>query len=396
MISVDEARKLIRENLSPLGAEICSIEDAADRILAKPTAALLNQPPFAASAMDGYAVRFEDARGTGAKLNVTGLSAAGERFDGAVGAGCAVRIYTGAPVPDGADHVIIQEHVKRDGDVITITEAQKAPRHIRPAGIDFKEGEALLTPGTRLNGPALALAAAANHARVSVRRRPRIALIANGDELTAPGGAPAPDQIISSIPYGLTPMIAHWGGVADFLGIAPDDPAAISEIAQRGFDYDLIVPIGGASVGDKDYMRGVFQDFGFSSIFEKVSVKPGKPAWFGAVKDTHIIGLPGNPASAMVTAMLFVRPAIEALLGVRDSANVFTAPLATPLAANGPRESYLRARLLHDHQHRQSVAPHGNQDSSLMSVFAKSDVLVRRLANAQAAREGDRVECLVI
>lgn len=396
MISVDEARKLIVKALTPLDAETCPLEDAADRILAQSISAQLTQPPFAASAMDGYAVRFEDAREKGANLKVTGVSAAGERFDGAVSAGHAVRIYTGAPVPDGADHVIIQEHVNRDGDVITVAEQQKAPRHIRPAGIDFKKREELLGPGTRLNGPALALAAAGNHAQVSVRRRPRIALIANGDELIAPGGAPSPDQIISSIPFGLAPMIARWGGVAEFLGIAPDDPAAISEFVQRGFDHDLIVPIGGASVGDKDYMRGVFQGFGFTSIFEKVSVKPGKPAWFGKVKTAHIIGLPGNPASAMVTAMLFVKPAIEALLGIDDSAGVFTAPLATPLVANGPRENYLRAQLLHDDDHRRTVAPHGSQDSSLMSVFAKSDVLVRRLANASAADAGDMVECLVI
>lgn len=396
MISVDEAQKLIRESLAPLGAETCAIEDAADRVLALPITARHNQPPFAASAMDGYAVRFEDVREAGAKLSVAGISAAGERFDGIVGAESAVRIYTGAPVPEGADHVVIQEHVTRDGDFITVTEEQKTPRHIRPAGIDFEKGEELLSAGTRLNGPALVLAAAANHASFTVRRRPRIALIANGDELVAPGAAPKPDQIISSIPFGLAPMIARWGGVAEFLGIAPDNPAVIKKIAQRGFKCDLIVPIGGASVGDRDYMRGVFKEFGFSSIFEKVSVRPGKPAWFGTVKDSHVVGLPGNPASAMVTAMLFVKPAIEALLGITGSAGVFAAPLATALPANGPRESYMRAKLQRDEDHRQTVAPHGNQDSSLMRVFAHSDVLVRRLANAPAAGAGEMVECLAI
>ncbi len=396
MISVDEAQEKIRRALSPLSAEDCSLADAAGRVLAEPVHAQLTQPPFAASAMDGYAVRFDDLSEIGATLKVTGTSAAGERFDGAVAHGCAIRIYTGAPVPDGADHVIIQEHVTRDGDVITVVEKQSAPRNIRPAGIDFKEGEELLTPGTLLNGPCLTLAAASNMTSVSVRRRPRIALIANGDELVPPGGAPTRDQIISSIPFGLAPMIARWGGSADFLGIAPDDPGAIAEMAKRGFDYDLVVPIGGASVGDKDYMRTVFADLGFTSIFEKVSVKPGKPAWFGAVKGAHVLGLPGNPASAIVTAMLFVKPAVEALLGLETAGGFLSAPLAAPVAANGPRESYLRAQLLRDDNNRLTVTPHGNQDSSLMSVFAKSDVLVRRMAHAPDAAVGEMVECLVI
>ena len=396
MISVDEAKAKIRAAFLPLEGETCPLGDAADRVLAEPLKARLSQPPFAASAMDGYAVLFDDVREQGAKLTVTGTSAAGGRFSGKVEKMQAARIYTGAPVPEGADHVIIQEHVTRDGDVITVDEEQKAPKNIRPAGVDFNKGEELLSAGARLNAPALALAAAANHAELQVRRRPRIAMLANGDELIAPGGAPAPDQIISSIPYGLAPMIARWGGDAEFLGIAPDDPAAISEMARTGFDCDLIVPIGGASVGDKDFMRSVFAEFGFSSIFEKVAVKPGKPAWFGAVEGTHVLGLPGNPASAMVAAILLVKPAIEAMLGIENEGGVFTAPLASPLAANGPRESYARAKLIHDEQNNRTVAPHGNQDSSLMKVFAKSDVLVRRLANAPAADAGAMVECLAI
>ena len=396
MISVGEAQNNISAALQTLGNETCALEDAAERILAQSVCARLTQPPFAASAMDGYAVRFADAIQEDAKLRVIGTSSAGERFAGDVKENCAVRIYTGAPLPEGADHIVIQEHVLRDGDIICVKEKQTAPKHIRPAGIDFKEGDELIAAGARLNGPALTLAAAANFEELAVRRKPRIALIANGDELIMPGGARTPDQIICSIPYGLAPMIKQWGGSADFLGIAPDDPTAIAKIVERALDYDLIVPIGGASVGDRDYMRSVFQEFGYGPIFEKVSVKPGKPAWFGAVKKTHVLGLPGNPASAMVTAILFVKPAIEAMLGVPNRDLTFSAPLASALSANGPRESYLRAKLSRNAEGVQTVMPLSNQDSSLMSVFSRADVLLQRLSNAPAANPGDMATCLAI
>lgn len=398
MISVAEAQAAIRGALSPVKVETCPLAKAAGRCLAAPVQARLTQPPFTASAMDGYAVKLADVATLGAKLKIIGVSSAGERFNGAVKSSAAVRIYTGAPLPSGADHVIIQEHVTRDGNEITVQQPQERSRNIRAAGIDFNKDEELLAAGARLNGPMLALTAAGNHTEVTVRRRPKVALIANGDELVPPGGLPKPDQIISSIPYGLMPMIENWGGAPEFLGIAPDDPAAIAQIVKQGFDYDLIVPVGGASVGGRDFMRQVFAELGFTSHFEKVSVKPGKPAWFGFTRDTPVIGLPGNPASALVTAILFIKPAICALLGgvSEPRRDCFTARLTTPLAANGPRETYLRGHIAKDNNGARIVTPHDHQDSSLLSIFAKSDALIKREANAVKAREGDVAFCLAI
>ena len=395
MISVDEAKAIITGALSPLGEEILPLKKAHGRTLAQPIIAKLTQPPFSASAMDGYAVRFEDVQ-TGATLKVIGVSSAGERFEGRVAGNEAVRIYTGAPVPEGADHIVIQEHVSRDGDVITVNETQKEKRHIRPAGGDFKDGEALLHAGETLSGPALVLAAAANHQSASVVRRPRVALIANGDELVMPGGNLSPDEIVCSIPFGLSPMIENWGGAPEFLGIAPDDPAAIKAVVEKALAYDLIVPIGGASVGDRDFMRKVFKDLGFQSLFEKVAVKPGKPAWFGQVEKSHVIGLPGNPASALATAILFLRPAINAMLGATSDHQEVSLPLAEPLGANGSRENYQRARIVKNDKGEDAVLPDSNQDSSLMQVFARADLLLRRLPDAPAAAKGDLVDCLKI
>lgn len=396
MISVDEAGRLIREALSPLGAETVPVSQAKDRILAKPVIAAMNQPPFCSSAMDGYAVRLADVKDKGARLKVIGVSSAGERFDGSHEPGSAVRIFTGAPVPDGADHVVIQEHTKRDGDDVVIETPQEKTQNIRPLGIDFVEGAELLPAGARLTGPMLALAAGGNANELTVCKRPRVALIANGDELVMPGGTPGPDDIICSIPFGLAPMIEDWGGDAIFLGVARDDKESIRALAEKAFDYDLIVPIGGASVGDRDFMREVFADLGFQSIFEKVAVKPGKPTWFGKLGGAHVLGLPGNPASAMVVSILFLRPAIGCLLGLKEQTEKFSARCETPLKSNGPRETYLRGSMRTGEDGAPTVAPFGNQDSSLMSIMAKADVLIRRMPNAPEENAGATVECIRI
>jgi len=295
LISVDEAKDAIWNALSPLPAETIPLETASGRVLAAPVIAGMSQPPFNASAMDGYAVRIEDVRKAGAQLRVIGVSSAGERFTGALRAGEAVRIFTGAPVPPGADHILIQEDTARAGDVVRVTAEQKSAANIRPLGVDFHKGETLIAAGARIEGAALALAAAAGAARLSVTRRPRIALIANGDELVMPGETPGPDQIVCSIPFGLAPMIEKWGAQADFLGVARDDMASITAFARKAMDYDVIVPIGGASVGERDFMRAAFGDLGYAPVFEKVAVRPGKPTWFASPDEPPFLGCRETP-----------------------------------------------------------------------------------------------------
>jgi molybdopterin molybdotransferase len=392
MISVAEARTLIGAAIRPVPAETVDLAAAAGRTLAEPVLARMTQPPFDASAMDGYAVRLADCA-VGASLSVIGESAAGKRFKGSLAKGEAVRIFTGAPVPPGADHVVIQEEAERAGAVLTV-KSEQARANVRRAGIDFGKGDDLAGAGAVLSGPLLALIAAGNVAEVRVRRIPSVAIIANGDELALPGAALGEDDIVSSIPFGLAAMIEGWGGRAEALGVARDDPAEVAEMIVRARGFDVIVPIGGASVGDRDFMRAAFNGEGFEPIFEKVSVKPGKPTFFGRLGQSFVLGLPGNPASALVTARLFLKHALSRLLERKDDGEFFRARLAEPLSANGPREAYLRARLSHADDGARLATPFANQDSSLLSVLAASDILIRREANAPTAPRGALMECL--
>ncbi len=386
MVSVDEALWLIAEHIAELTAECVPLADAAGRVLAEAVKSRVTQPPFSASAMDGYAVRGEDVRRSNARLTVIGESVAGARFNERVGVGEAVRIFTGAPMPAGADHVLIQEEAQRDGAYIICLEDQKQASNVRAAGIDFRTGEELAAKGATLTGAALALIAAGNIDRVNVVRQPRVAIIANGDELAAPGGELADDKIVSSIPFGLAPMILSWGGAPCFLGVARDDPADIRRLIDDAGDCDIIVPIGGASVGDRDFMRDVFSARGAAPIFEKVSVKPGKPTWFAKIDDgRYVLGLPGNPASALVTAHLFLKAAIDAALGRRNDERTRFARLVRPLPATGPRESYLRARLSSTEDGVLMIDAFDEQDSSLLSELARSNALIRRPSVAPPA-----------
>ena len=396
MISVEEARGVIRQTLTPLGAETSPLETAAGRVLAEPVIAQITQPPFTASAMDGYAVRIADAGAVGARLRVIGESAAGQRYTGDLEQGCAVRIFTGAPLPPGADHVVIQENTARDGETVILSTAQTEPSNIRAAGIDFGKGEVLAAKGEKLSPAMLGLAAAGGNSTVAVRKAPRIALIANGDELVSPGDKMGPDDIICSVPYALAPMIRQWGGAPTFLGIAKDDPESIRAIAEKALDYDLIAPIGGASVGDKDFMRSVFKELGYKPAFEKVRVKPGKPTWFGAVGKTHVLGLPGNPASAIVVSILFLKTAVESLLALNAPSDApFVAARTTRrLPPNGPRETYLRASMDISADGALCVTPFDRQDSSLLSVMAKAEALIRRKTDAPETPDGAMVECV--
>jgi molybdopterin molybdotransferase len=281
----------------------------------------------------------------------------------------------------------------RDGDAVVIRAAQTRAQHIRRAGVDFKAGETLIAPGERLSGARLALAAAAGLAVVPVRRRPRVALIANGDELVLPGGARAPDQIVCSLPFALADSIAAWGGAPTFIGLARDAAADIRAHVEKAAGFDLVVPIGGASVGDRDLMRGVFAEAGFAPIFAKVAVRPGLPTWFAARGTERVLGLPGNPASALVAAALVLRHALKKMLGAPDDADV-AARLAEALAANGPRDSYLRAELRVSADGVAIARAFPDQDSSLMSVMAKAEALIRRPAGAPPAAAGDLVACV--
>ena len=394
MISVDEALSKILTGAEALEDETISIAQCANRIAAEDIFAKITQPPFAASAMDGYAVRANDAQ-KGARLKVIGEAPAGAPFAGNVGAGEAVRIFTGGVVPAGADHVVIQEDVACESERIVISEQQTPPRHIRPAGIDFREGECLTKGGEVLNEVHGALFAAANIAEVLVYRRPRVALFSNGDELMEPGAELKPGQIINSNHYALSAFVESWGGVARYLGCARDAEADIAAMFDQARDADIIVPIGGASVGDYDFVKKAFRSLGGETLFEKVAVRPGKPTWFGSLGHTRVVGLPGNPASAIVTATLFLQPLIVAL-GGGDPSSVFgEAPLAGPLPANGKRESYLRATLTRDNG-GEKLHPADNQDSSLLRLFADANVLIQRLPTAEAASEGDVVRFLML
>lgn len=391
MITVDEARATIIAALSPSGLQSIPCQNAVGRTLAAPLIAARTQPPFAASAMDGYAVRSEDLCDTPAVLHLQGEAAAGHAHPGCVAPGTAVRISTGAPVPAGADQVVIQENTSRDGDHLTLNDTPRPKSNIRSAGIDFFEGDTLLPTGTCLNPTAIALAVGAGIIQLVTYRRPRVGILSTGDELVEPGELTADSQIINSISRGLDGLIRQWGGEPVYLGIARDTPEAVADKLASAAGLDLLVTIGGASVGDHDHLRSTFASMGGTLLFEKVAVKPGKPTWFGKLNELPCLGLPGNPVSAFVTGRLFLSAAMASLCGRPHSIAFQNATLGADLDANGRREIYIRgARSPIDG----SVAPLLKQDSSTLSALAQSDVLIRRDIDAPAAKTGDTVEVL--
>lgn len=383
MISVFEALTLLSNYLPERSPETVSLNDALGRISAEDIRAQVTLPPRDASAMDGYAVRLQDVRNPKVRLNVIGEVPAGSVFEGAVGEREAVRVFTGSPVPKEADHIIIQENTARNGDFITVLYGSVAPKHIRQAGVDFMKSDVIISRNTTIGPPEIALAAAANHFDLPVLAKLRISIFAAGNELVRPGEAAAPGDVVNSNTSALSALIKTWGGAVSDAGLTIDDPTAIRDMFERAADSDIIVPVGGASVGDHDHMRRVFKDMGGQMIFEKVAVKPGKPTWFGTLDGTAVLGLPGNPASAIVCAHLFLRH----LMG-RVSANTAAARLEIDLAGNGPRETYLRARAFM-RKGELCVQPFSRQDSSLLTPFRKANVLLRRLPNADPVRAGE-------
>lgn len=393
MISVDEARSAIVANASCASTESTALEQAVGRVLAENVTATIDQPPFRASAMDGYAVRFSDI-GPGAEFVVIGEAAAGTPFARPVGANEAVRIFTGGAVPSGADHVVIQEDVRRSGDKISIIEAQAKPSNIREAGIDFRSGALLKRKGVRLTPIDLGLIAAANIDSVATFRRPVVAYFDNGDELREPGGALRHGEIVGSNRFVLDALIAEWGGEPRYLGRAGDNKSEILQKFEADRSADILIPVGGASVGDHDYVRASFLEAGGGLVFPKIAVRPGKPTWFGKLGETRVLGLPGNPASAIVCSLLFVRPLIAAASGEDVETNFIRAVSAHGLKSNGPREAYLRGKIAAESDGRLTVEVFNNQDSSLYSPLSDGNCLIRRTANAAALQEGEIVECL--
>ena len=373
MISVSEARAALLRLISVTEIEQVPLAEANGRVLAQPVSAVRDQPPFSASAMDGYAVKRDEVE-LHAMFQVIGEAAAGHRFEGRLKAGQAVRIFTGAPVPDGADFVVIQEDVDRKKDLITILDQPGASDNIRPRGGDFTIGQTVNAPRP-LRPSDVALLAAMNIPKVPVYRRPVVALISTGDELVMPGGTPGPDQIIASNTFGLKAMLEGLGAQVRILPIARDTHSSLRTAFSLAEGADLIVTIGGASVGDHDLVGEVAADLGMERSFYKVAMRPGKPLMAGRLGTSAMAGLPGNPVSAMVCGHIFLAPMVRAMLGLPPLQEVIlSAPLAAPLGQNGPREHYMRATLTEDGQ----IRAFERQDSALLTVLAEADALLIR------------------
>lgn len=390
MIPVSAALDHIFALLAPLDTETIPLAEAAGRVLAAPAIAERDQPPFASSAMDGYALNTIEADPE-AMFRVIGTSAAGHGFSGRVGAGECVRIFTGAPVPEGADRVIIQEDVTRKGDLITLARKLDQSRYIRPLGDDFAAGDRLDAPRL-LTAADLALLAAMNIAHLTVSRRPVVALLATGDELVMPGERPGPDQIIASNSFGLKALIEANGGMARMLPIARDNMASLQQAFALAEGADLIVTIGGASVGDHDLVADATAELGMEQSFYKIAMRPGKPLMAGNLGKAVMIGLPGNPVSSMVCGHVFLLPALRAMqgLGAAPAARQ-TARLTAPLMANGPREHYMRAIVS-----GQEIRALKRQDSALLTVLARANALLIRPADDSARAVGECVDFLAI
>jgi molybdopterin molybdotransferase len=393
LLPVDEALRRLLVGIVPLQSESVPLADALGRVLADDIAALLTQPPFPASAMDGYAVRASEAR-TDSILEVVGVSRAGERYAGALGEGEAVRIFTGAPVPEGADAVLIQENAESDGRTIRVLEAPEPGQFVRPAGLDFREGVILLHAGRSLDPRALALAASMGYAAVPVRRKPLVAVLSNGDELVPPGTMPGPDQIVSSNGVGLSALVRDAGGTPVDLGIAPDRTEAIGAFVDRAAGADILVVVGGASIGDHDLVQAALAERGMIVDFWKIAMRPGKPMMVGKLEAMRVLGLPGNPVSALVCGHVFLKPLVRVMLGLRPQADLATATLAVPLAANDGRQDYVRAQI-RVVDGKRLATPFPRQDSSMLATLATADALIVRPVLAPPAAVGEDVSILL-
>lgn len=402
LIPVEEAVALVLKDAAPLGSETVALHEAAWRVLAADVEARRTQPPFDAAAMDGYAIFDADAR-EGANLTVIGESAAGRAAALTVGPGQAVRIFTGAPVPQGAGTVIMQEDVTVTAPGhIRIDAPVTAGRHIRRRALDFETGRRLLAKGVLLDAANLSLAAAGGHAALPVVKRPRVVILATGDELVAPGTEPGPDQIVASNGYGVAALARKAGAEVSDLGIVADDSDQISAAVSSAFDSgsDILITLGGASVGDHDLIKPVLAGLGVPLGFWQIAMRPGKPLMHGLHRADgracHVLGLPGNPVSSLVCAHLFLLPLIAALSGAAYHSQLATARLAKPMRANDKRQDYVRGRLTRLEDGSVEAVPFDVQDSSMLSVLAASNCLIVRPPNAPAANIGEETQVLLL
>ena len=396
-LSVSEALEQVLQGAQPREKNKIAITDALGTVLAEDLKARITQPPFDASAMDGYAVRSEDIEKIPVRLKIVGESAAGHGMAGSLMAGETARIFTGAPVPEGADTIVIQEDTERDEEDVLIKVSNPAGTYIRPRGYDFAEGDVLLKQRTLLTARTLSLAAAMNHDEVLVFRRPRVAILSTGDELVMPGEKPNPEQIVSSTPVGLAALVSRSGGVPVLLGIARDSAESLGEHIEKARDADVLVTIGGASVGDHDLVQDIMTHHGMNLDFWKIAMRPGKPLMFGSRNLQRILGLPGNPVSAMICGRIFLVPLVKKLAGLKDAdEEIVTLPLSHGVGANGPREHYMRAEYVMDEHGNRQVRPFEDQDSSLLATLARADCLVVRPVHDKAREAGTEVRVLAL
>jgi molybdopterin molybdotransferase len=398
LLSVEEALARVLDAAQATTPEVVAVERAHGRVLAEPLEALLTQPPFTASAMDGYAVRAADVGALPATLRVIGAAAAGHPFSGTVGAGEAVRIFTGAPLPDGADAVVIQENADGEAARVIVRDGAVESESIRSRGMDFREGERLLAAGQRLGPPEIALAAAMGHGTLLVRRRPRVAVLSTGDELVAPGTRPGPGQIVASNHLAVAALAEAAGAEVSLMGIARDTREDLARCIGEAAGADVLVTIGGASVGEHDLVAPVLKGRGLALSFWKIAMRPGKPLMFGRLDGVCVLGLPGNPAASFVCARLFLVPLIWRLLGRPVEASLATveARLAAAVEANGPRQHYMRAVSRPGPDGFAQVMPLPLQHSSLITPLAQADCLLVRLPYAGLAAAGAHASILPI
>lgn len=400
LLPVADARSRLLSAARPIDDIVnVPLGEADGRVLAADLAARLTQPPFDASAMDGYAVRAEDASTIGTELSVIGTASAGHAFEGIVGPGETVRIFTGAPLPQGADSVLIQEDAERiAGDRIRTAFAVVEGRHVRPRGQDFAEGEIVLKRGTVLDFAHLTVAAAMNHPTLGIYRRPRVAILATGDELVVPGGVPATAQIIASNTFGVAALVRSNGGEVLDLGIVKDNQADIAAAVARAQleKADVLVTLGGASVGDHDLVQSTLKGAGMELDFWRIAMRPGKPLMVGSLDGMHVLGLPGNPVASLVTSLLFLEPLLRKLAHLSERNREVMGVTAEPIKANDQRQDYVRASVTRDAAGNLVAKAFGKQDSSMMKIFSRSDGLIVRPPHAPELAAGAPCPILLI
>ena len=396
LMKVEDALARLLDNIPLTKTEHVPLAEARGRILAQDLAASRNQPPFNASAMDGYAVLAASVAEAPTKLQVVGEIPAGYHFPDTLHKWEAVRIFTGAPVPEGADAILIQENTERDGAFVTALEPVKKGQFIRPAGLDFKKGDILITKGTHLQPGHIALAASMNHPTVEVLKRPLVGVLATGDELVLPGEEPSDDQIIASNNFGVAGLAEAAGAESLDLGIARDNKADLAAKIQAARDakVDILVTNGGASVGDHDLVQDVLKEAGMDLSFWRIAMRPGKPLMAGTLGDIQVLGLPGNPVSALIGSIIFLQPLIRKMLGNDTPQPIEKAQLGADLSANNERQGYLRGTLATDEKGQLVATPFSGQDSAMLSGFARAHCLIIQPPHAKPATKGD--ECQII